>query len=178
VANDNEKPLTVGRFARDFLCSPFDYRIRLGKYTLQITQESFLARTLAPVPLVALFLGVVLMIAEQSKSSTGSHLLYETGCVAGIRLDTPTPEWVRLWPVGFRELPESDKFHKWQVIELDAVKSRRDSRPESFTPHLHTLKLGDVIESKNKWRNRRELLGGLLGETTLCDLMAAQGGGG
>jgi len=98
----------------------------------------------------------------------------EAVCVAGVRLDTPSPQWIRLWPVGFRELPDSVKFSKWQIIELDASKSRRDQRPESYTPQLHTLKLEEKIDSSGKWRKRRALLGGLLGETTLCDLVRAQ----
>ncbi len=106
------------------------------------------------------------------------HADGEAICVAGVRLDSPVPEWIRLWPVGFRELPETDKFSKWQVIELEGVKSRRDLRPESFTPHLHTIAPGEVIDSRRQWRRRRELLGGLLGATTLCDLVAAQDGPG
>ena len=97
----------------------------------------------------------------------------ESVCVAGVRLDAPSPEWVRLWPVGFRELPE--KFSKWQEIELLATKSSRDLRPASFTPNLDSLKLGAKIDSSKNWQKRRALLGHLIGETTLCDLMAAQG---
>lgn len=104
------------------------------------------------------------------------HADGEAVCVAGVRLDSPKPEWIRLWPVGFRELPETDKFRKWQVIELDGLKSRRDLRPESYTPYLHTIAPGEVIDSRRKWRRRREMLGELLGATTLCDLVAAQDG--
>lgn len=105
------------------------------------------------------------------------HSVGEAVCVAGVRLDHETPEWVRLFPVGFRELPDSAKFRKWQVIELEGVKARGDLRPESFTPHLHTVAPGEIIDTRNKWRRRRELLGDLLGETTLCDLVAAQENG-
>lgn len=105
------------------------------------------------------------------------HSVGEAICVAGVRLDGPSPEWIRLWPVTFRELPDSAKFRKWQIIEIDGVKSRRDLRPESFTPHLHTVEPGEIIDTKNKWHRRRELLGPLLGGTSLCDMMAAQDAG-
>lgn len=99
----------------------------------------------------------------------------EAVCVAGVRLDGPSPTWVRLWPVGFRELPASSRFQKWQIIELDAKKSTVDLRPESFTPDMSTVTLGEVIPSHTSWSKRRSLLGGLLGETTLCELVRRQG---
>lgn len=105
------------------------------------------------------------------------HTEGETVCVAGVRLDTSTPAWVRLWPVTFRELPASLQFAKWQVIELDAQVSGKDRRPESYRPNLSTLVLGDKVDSRGNWCARRELLGPLLGETTLCALQRAQRGG-
>lgn len=103
----------------------------------------------------------------------------ETVCVAGVRLDTEGPEWVRLWPVGFRELPTSRQFSKWQIIEVDATRTSRDRRPESFRPNLETLKLGETVSTdRGSWRRRSELLGPLLGETTLCALQRANANGG
>lgn len=101
----------------------------------------------------------------------------ESVCVAGVRLDTSVPQWVRLWPVSFRELPYTDQFHKWQIIELDATKSHVDKRPESHLPDLDSIRVGEKIKSRAQWRDRRRLLGPLLGQTTLCDLMAAQESG-
>jgi hypothetical protein len=40
----------------------------------------------------------------------------EAVCVAGVRLDAPRPEWVRLFPVGFRDLPAEQQFGKYDVI--------------------------------------------------------------
>lgn len=101
----------------------------------------------------------------------------ESVCVAGVRLDTSVPQWVRLWPVSFREFPYTDQFHKWQIIELDATKSHVDKRPESHLPDLDSIRVGEKIKSGAQWRDRRRLLGPLLGQTTLCDLMAAQESG-
>lgn len=98
----------------------------------------------------------------------------ESVCVAGVRLDTPAPEWVRLWPVSFRELPLTDRFKKWQVIELEATKARVDSRPESYTPNLDSIRLGAEVASTKQWAKRREALGPLIGQVTLCELQAAQ----
>lgn len=98
----------------------------------------------------------------------------ETVCVAGVSLDGDRPSWVRLWPVGFRELEASIQFKKWQIIEVEGQRSTRDTRPESYRPNLETLKLGQVIDSSKGWSKRRELIGSLLGETTLCELQRAQ----
>lgn len=99
----------------------------------------------------------------------------ETVCVAGARLDSQSPEWIRLWPVGYRELPGSAKFSKWQIVDLEATRSARDRRPESFRPDLTTLQPRELVKSTNNWQRRRDLLGNLVGKTTLCQLMAAQG---
>lgn len=100
----------------------------------------------------------------------------EAICVAGVRLDGESPTWVRLWPVGFRELPASAQFKKWQIVEVEAKKSTADVRPESYTPDMSTLSLGEVVPSnRGDWSKRRDLLGSLLGQTTLCELMRLQG---
>ena len=98
----------------------------------------------------------------------------EAVCVAGVRLDGDEPSWIRLWPVGFRELSATEQFRKWQVIEVEASRSTKDRRPESFRPNLSTLQPLEDIKSLQNWKRRREALGGLLGQTTLCDLMRVQ----
>lgn len=98
----------------------------------------------------------------------------ETVCVAGVRLDTPQPHWIRLWPVNFRELPRDKQFKKWQIIELEAGKSTRDRRQESYTPNLDTLRCHEVVDTRNEWSKRRNHLGPLIADTTLCELLAAQ----
>jgi hypothetical protein len=45
----------------------------------------------------------------------------EAVCVAGTRLDTPTPEWVRFFPVAYRDLPIRQRFQKYEVITLRAT---------------------------------------------------------
>jgi hypothetical protein len=52
----------------------------------------------------------------------------ETVCTAGVREDGT---WVRIYPVPFRRLEESEQYRKFDWLELDLVKSRSDSRPES-----------------------------------------------
>jgi hypothetical protein len=99
----------------------------------------------------------------------------ETVCVAGVRIDTGTPSWVRLYPVGFRDLPRTDQFKKYQVVDLKAAATTKDQRPESRRPNLHSMTLGDVIEPNGRWRHRWTHLAPLAGATTTCELLAKQG---
>lgn len=96
----------------------------------------------------------------------------ETVCVAGVRLDTPEPEWVRLYPIPFRKMAFSGQFKKYQLVDADIRhRGSHDPRPESYSPDLKTIKLGDTVKSTDKWRRRSALLGGLVGATTTCELI-------
>lgn len=96
----------------------------------------------------------------------------ESVCVAGVRLDGDRPEWVRLFPVGFRDLPRDRQFEKYQVIRLRARRGSTDRRPESFKPDLGSLVLGPTIGTDHGWRRRWELLDLLADATTTCELIA------
>ena len=99
----------------------------------------------------------------------------ETVCVAGVRLDLDTPEWIRLYPVTFRELEVTDRFHKYQLVRLRVFRSGSDQRPESFKPNLDTVELGQVVDTDGgTWRRRWEYLDGLVGATSACELIDRQ----
>lgn len=99
----------------------------------------------------------------------------ETVCVAGVRIDTGAPSWVRLYPVGFRDLPRAHQFKKYQVVDLRAGVTSKDQRPESRRPNLESMELGEVIDTKRRWQRRWEHLGPLAGATSTCELLAKQG---
>jgi hypothetical protein len=96
----------------------------------------------------------------------------ETVCVAGVRTDTLTPKWVRLYPVGYRDLGYSLRFTKYQRIAID-VDDSSDPRPESLKPNLDSLRLGEVISTKKGWRDRRLLVEPLL-VPSMCELREQQ----
>lgn len=79
----------------------------------------------------------------------------EAVCVAGIRLDVEPHEWVRLFPVPYRDLADDQQFRKWQVIDLEAQRTATDRRPESFAPIVPTIRLGPVVDTKKEWAQRR-----------------------
>lgn len=98
----------------------------------------------------------------------------EAECVAGIRIDIE-PAWVRLYPIPFRDLPQSQQFKKYQVIRIDAAPHGTDRRPESLRPNVDTLTIGKELKSDGKgWIARRQLVEPLITDS-MCGLMAEQG---
>jgi len=96
----------------------------------------------------------------------------EAVCVAGVRLDRESPEWIRLFPVGFRDLPTDKQFKKYQVLKLKVLPAVSDRRPESRKPDLSSMRVGELIDSGKGWAHRRALMEPLIGATTTCELLA------
>ncbi len=85
----------------------------------------------------------------------------EAVCVAGIRLDTDSPHWVRVFPVPFRRLPAAQQFAKYDVIRLDVVRGA-DSRPESWEPRADTIEIVRHVDTAQGWSARRDVVEPLL----------------
>ena len=78
----------------------------------------------------------------------------ELVCTAGV---TETGEFIRLYPINFRELPYEQQYKKYQWIEVDVAKhSGQDSRKESYRPNCDTLKTLGRIENERSgdWTER------------------------
>ncbi|MCL6502150.1 MAG: hypothetical protein K6T86_05650 [Pirellulales bacterium] len=78
----------------------------------------------------------------------------ELVCTAGV---TETGDFVRLYPINFRDLPYGQQYKKYQWIEVVAEKhGGRDVRKESYRPDCDTLRiLGDSIKSSpGNWAER------------------------
>lgn len=70
----------------------------------------------------------------------------ELVCTAGV---TETGDFIRLYPINFRDLPFSQQYKKYQWIEVVAEKhTGRDVRKESYRPDSESIKiLGEPIKS-------------------------------
>lgn len=90
-------------------------------------------------------------------------------CVAGVRLDTPAPEWVRLFPVAYRDLAVKKRFAKYEVVRLRARKHSTDTRQETWRPDVESIERGEFIKAGGAWLKRRELVEPLVGPT-MCQL--------
>lgn len=87
----------------------------------------------------------------------------ETDCVAGLYNGR---EWIRLYPVLFRDLPANQKFSKWQWITCTLTKSRRDPRAESWEPDHEKLTVGATIPSDGQgWSTRLQYLSNIPQDT-------------
>jgi hypothetical protein len=78
----------------------------------------------------------------------------ELVCTAGV---TETGEFVRLYPINFRDLPYAQQYKKYQWIEVLAEKHEgRDVRKESYRPDCNSIKiLGERIPSNpGNWAER------------------------
>ncbi len=80
----------------------------------------------------------------------------ETVCTAGIREDG---SWVRIYPVPFRRLNEEQQYKKFDWIDCELIKNRKDQRPESYRP-INENQFDPVghIGTNNNWQERRKLV--------------------
>src|SRR3990172_7030815 len=77
----------------------------------------------------------------------------ELVCTAGV---TEAGDFIRLYPINFRDLPFSQQYKKYQWIEVEAVKHKgRDARKESYRPSCDTIQLrGEPIPAARNWAER------------------------
>jgi hypothetical protein len=95
----------------------------------------------------------------------------ETVCVAGVRLDRGA-EWIRLYPVKFRNADFDSQFKKYEIIRVNGTYHQsNDNRPESFRPRQDELEHVEWLDTSSNWQRRRMNLDGLIGATTMCELL-------
>ncbi len=78
----------------------------------------------------------------------------ELVCTAGV---TASGEFIRLYPINFRDLPYIRQYRKYQWIEVDVEKHRGpDQRKESYRPRKDSIRtLGEPIDTnRGTWRDR------------------------
>jgi hypothetical protein len=67
----------------------------------------------------------------------------ETVCTAGV---TRSGEWIRLYPITFRDLPFDKRYEKFQWIKARITSAKEKlSRPESYKVDLDSIKLLEKI---------------------------------
>jgi hypothetical protein len=97
----------------------------------------------------------------------------EAVCVAGISMEKPH-HWVRLFPLDYRGLIYAQRFKKYEVIQLEAIRSAKDSRPESYAPVLDSIERGDFIGTDNStWRQRLPYFDAVEDES-MCEIQRTQ----
>lgn len=83
----------------------------------------------------------------------------ELVCTAGVK---ENGDFIRLYPINFRDLPYSQQYKKYQWIEIEAEKhTGRDNRKESYRPIDSTLRIvSDIISTKadKHWTERAKVV--------------------
>jgi len=98
------------------------------------------------------------------------EMLVEASCTAAI---TDTGEWLRLFPLRYRLLPEHQRFAKYQWIDVAVTKSPTDPRPESYIPLEKSIKiLTAPLSTTDAWKARKEYVYPLE-SPSLCHLQRA-----
>lgn len=96
----------------------------------------------------------------------------DTVCVAGLRLDTPTPTWIRLYPIAFRWLEEGAQFKKYDIIQVEVRRRDADTRHESYSPTEDSIR---VVGHLDDWEARQQVFQDVP-RTTTCDLVEGTSG--
>lgn len=80
----------------------------------------------------------------------------ELVCTAGFKEDG---SWIRIYPVPYRKLKYADRYKKWQWIEIDIVRNRKDFRKESYRPAdlEKEIIIGDSIPRIKNWKLRKDI---------------------
>lgn len=81
----------------------------------------------------------------------------ELVCTAGFLEDGTM---IRIYPIQFRKKAYDQQYKKYDWIELDLVKNKRDFRPESYSPYSHDseIKIVGHLDTNKNWFERKQIV--------------------
>ena len=79
---------------------------------------------------------------------------HEACCMAGI---TAKGDWIRLYPVFFRDLEDEQKFNKYTWIEA-SVKKSNDFREESYYVDPASIRVVENVPTDGQWSRRNAII--------------------
>jgi hypothetical protein len=99
----------------------------------------------------------------------------EVSCVAGLKLaGVERPEWLRLYPIPFRDLDSNRQFRKYEPISVGVARHGGDRRPESRRADADTIEpAGKPLGTENGWRARRPIVEPMI-EGSMCGIQDAR----
>jgi len=90
----------------------------------------------------------------------------ESSCTAAI---TDHGEWLRLFPVPWRLLNRSQRFQKYEWVEVKATKAIEDSRLESYRLRADDIQiLSDPLSTAGAWKARKDIVFPLMAHCLCC----------
>ncbi|MGK7919010.1 MAG: hypothetical protein AB4080_03240 [Trichodesmium sp.] len=80
----------------------------------------------------------------------------ETVCTAGVLLseDEEPLQWVRIYPIRFRQLDFDRRYPRWSIIRALIEKNDRDYRLESFLIDDSSIQVLRKIKTSNNWNEK------------------------
>lgn len=96
----------------------------------------------------------------------------ETVCVAGI---VPKKGWIRIYPVPYRQMAFMNRFRKYEILNMNLEKCRRDPRPESYRPDIENIKKIRYFDPRydKGWQKRKEIVLEFVDES-MCEIQRQQ----
>ncbi|MCX5727111.1 MAG: hypothetical protein NT030_08135 [Candidatus Saganbacteria bacterium] len=80
----------------------------------------------------------------------------ETVCCAGVVLSSG--EWIRLYPIQYRDLDDEQKFKKYSIVDLNCSRAEDDKRPESYRVQAGSIKVIEWWDTKDRWERRKKIV--------------------
>lgn len=80
----------------------------------------------------------------------------ELVCTAGFAEDG---RFIRIYPIPFRKLEHELKYKKYQWVEMDIEKNKKDFRPVSYRLRdVDSIKLCEEIDTRYNWYERKKII--------------------
>ncbi len=86
---------------------------------------------------------------------TVSKKYKELVCTAGINKNG---EWIRIYPIPFRNLEEYKQFQKYTWISAEIIPNPSDPRPESYKINTSSIEILEHVPPEKDWVIRRQLI--------------------
>lgn len=80
----------------------------------------------------------------------------ETVCTVGL---TEKSKWIRLYPIDFRYLKPRQKYSKYQWINVEIRKNKKDFRIDSYRPSVKSITpIGKKLPTRDGWEKRKKIV--------------------
>ncbi|MEW5786158.1 MAG: hypothetical protein AB1767_13985 [Bacillota bacterium] len=86
---------------------------------------------------------------------TPSTKYTEVVCTAGV---TDDGDWIRLYPVQFRDLPYERQYRKYSWIKANVTRRTEDPRIESYRPDPESIVILGDVDTSEGWRQRKAVI--------------------
>ena len=84
-----------------------------------------------------------------------SRKYQEVVCTAAI---TEEGEWIRLYPIQFRQMEKERQFNKYTWVKTRIKRATRDRRSDSYYPDMDNFEIIRCISTEDNWYERKKIV--------------------